>query len=39
MIKGFDKKTTLLRYLTKIVKTQEIKLKVFFDELLLMEDA
>jgi hypothetical protein len=38
-IKGFDKKTTVLGYLVKIVKMQDIKIKVFFDELMLMEDS
>lgn len=38
-IKGFDKKTNLLYFITKLVKKQEVTLKVFFDEILLMDEA
>lgn len=38
-IKGYDKKTTLLMFLCKTIKDIEPKIKVFFDDFLLLEDA
>lgn len=38
-IKGYDKKTTLLMFICKTIKNVEPKIKVFFDDLLTLEDA
>lgn len=38
-IKAYDKKTTLLMFVCKIVKDKEPKLKYFIDDFLTLEDC